>query len=79
MPDWYQSSGESHGQVVNLTGKWSVRGSNGFWTVELDAAGTLAPQLVLREPRYGSQPRYLIEIDRGDLDDSSDTIRFDKK
>jgi hypothetical protein len=81
MPDWYKDGfGESHGQVVNLTGKWRVTGNNGFWTVELEAVvGALEPQLVLREPRYGSQPRYLIEMDRGDLDDSSDTIRFFKK
>lgn len=78
MPDWYKDFGESHGQVVNLSGKWVIEKSHGFWTVGLEAIDTVEPQLILREPRYGSQPRYLMDIDRGDPD-FRDRIQFTKK
>jgi hypothetical protein len=78
MPDWYQDvSGKPHGGLVNLNGKWSLNGDNGFWKVWL-ASPTQFVQLYLREPRYASQPRYLFEIILGDPD-SGEGMMFTRK
>jgi hypothetical protein len=69
LPDWYQDvSGKSHGGLVSLSGKWRLNGDNGFWRVGLDVPTQFAPYFDLREPRYKSQPRYLLEIVLGDPD-----------
>jgi hypothetical protein len=78
MPDWYQhGSGESHGGLLNFTGRWSLNGDNGFWRVYLNVPTQFAPYFDLREPRYKSQPRYLLEIVLGDPD-SGERMTFVK-
>jgi hypothetical protein len=73
MPDWYDDGfGESHGELRNLLGKWSLH-NDGGWQIGLEAQ-RFAPLLVLREPRYASQPKYYLQIVIGDPDSGEDMI-----
>ena len=79
MPDWYRNGfGESGHCLLSLTGQWSLDNANGgYWSVGLKAP-EFAPRMDIREPRYASQPRYILEIVIGDPD-SGDVMRFTKR
>jgi hypothetical protein len=78
MPDWYKAgSGESNQVLGNLAGSWDFDDSRGgFWAVALRAS-EFAPYIEIREPRYASQPRYVLQIVIGDPD-SRNFMRFTK-
>jgi hypothetical protein len=79
MPDWYRNgAGESGHTLLNLSGEWSLDNSyGGYWSVSLKAQ-EFAPRMEIREPRYASLPRYLLQIVIGDPD-SREFMRFTKR
>ena len=79
MPDWYRNGfGESGHTLLNLSGQWSLDNADGgYWSVGLKAA-EFAPRMQIREPRYASQPRYVLHIVISDPD-SGHFMRFIKR
>lgn len=76
MPDWSPNGGiESLGALKDLEGRWNLYEINSCWTINLhDATNQWTPQLWLREPRYRSTPKYLLQIIIGDPDSRESMI-----